>query len=551
MPETVKPSSVLTSLKADFLLYFPNLPHLDRDFSYLVKRYDREGMIFLTITLSKLGREFDSALINGAFELPLGWRKKKGTQLPQLFYTLFGKVFNDDGKLRASSSESIPAAFLLRQVLSFWSKLESNNLEETSLVKDEFLIRITKPRELPDTINPVSDVICEAKRLLSLLFDASHPLCHELTRFRKNPWGRHGPGAVANREKAVDKWNFIKYPAIPSTLLSWRDGVQEFPTTHDEPSSRVICVPKDFRGPRVICIEPKEYQFAQQGLMDLLYELCSKHYLTRRSINFFDVSESRNLCFDYRYATIDLKDASDNLSLSLVKTLLPKWIYRTVIRYRTPLVDGTRSTCFATMGSALCFPIQTIVFWALAKATITCRGSVGTSFRAPNKVRVFGDDIIVPNSLALNVVRTLTACGMVVNHHKTCISSRVRESCGEWVFDRVSIRIIRLRNHRISSIVDWNRLIDYADEAEKLYLPCLSRLFRSYAFWLYLPRKRWGIRFQRAEVRVPVLIGRNSQQVAGYAGLYAWHVHSAINPPSRGSVRTKWRWVGAYSKVTP
>lgn len=551
----LNPRSLLQAMKDDCLSLLPT-NFLSKDFEYLDKRYQSEGDAFICVTLPTLGKALEVCLATGdQFEVPAGWRLKKNSRLPVIFNDYFKRIISDDGFPIEPEHQSHVAVLLLRQVLMFWSKRTSDTMENSDLVIDEFLKRITVDRHslFGSFTNDrrVRNALCKAKALLHNVFDRSLPGNVNLRDFKRNPWGRHGPGAVANKESAAEKWLFDRIPYIPSKLFRWCNELVVYKSNIPMPISRITCVPKDFRGPRIICIEPKEMQFGQQGLMDLIVHRVTNHYLTRKSINFFNVERSQRLCFNTKFATIDLKDASDLISLELVKFLFPAWFYKLIVQYRTPLVNGHVSTCFATMGSALCFPIQTLVFWALALGTIKEFNRKNISYSGSTSLRVFGDDIIVPVWVAKRVCEVLTACKLKVNTSKTCIRSFVRESCGEWVYNGFSCRVSKPKVSKISSYAEWSAVVDTAQAMNERCFCSTAKLLQNSAFDFYRPITRWGKNLQRLEVRVPTVVGGRSPQLTGYAGLYAWHIGNNTSPFSRGTrLRVKWRWVTYESKYS-
>jgi hypothetical protein len=89
---------------------------------------------------------------------------------------------------------------------------------------------------------------------------------------------------------------------------------------------------------------------------------------------------------------------------------------------------------FSTMGSALTFPIQSIVFailtvWALRlhDGTHNTLSGVEESFR---EVTVFGDDIIAPTRALSAIKLVFHELGLKINASKTFGGSFFRESCG-------------------------------------------------------------------------------------------------------------------------
>lgn len=549
----LQPRPILLSMKDDISSWM-HTDHLDRDIDYLLRRYDSEGDAFICVTMPLLGRAIEDSLVQKTpLQVPMGWRLQKGSVLPHHFNVYFKHVYADNGTPLNPTANSRTAVFILRQLFLLWSKREVDTYDNEDETIKKFMERITLPRHrlwdhMVNTNETQRAAIMKAKAAMHRLFVIDSTESQRIREFLKEPWGRHGPGAVANKEEAADKWNFVKYPHLPMELFRWNDRDIVPAEAGQAPSSRVTCVPKDFRGPRIICIEPKEFQFAQQGLLSLLNQHVHDHYLTRTSINFNDVSRSQRMCFNTDNATIDLKDASDLISLQLVKFLFPRWMYKALVRYRTPTVGNARSTCFATMGSALCFPVQTIVFWAL------CRGCVDVYTRynrhaKRGPIRIFGDDLIVPKSCAPFVCSVLTACGLQVNLSKTCIRSEVREACGEWVYAGVTSRIIRPKIHRIRSIEDWCAAIDVAESFKKKGYINTSRYYQTMALDVHKPVKRHCERYQRPELRVPLLVKRRAPHLEGYAALYAWRFHSNTSPFSRGTrSRVKWRWISLDSK---
>lgn len=562
------PQSILSSLKDDCHSMLP-YPQLSFDMEYLCKRYSREGDAFVCVAMPLLGKALEVALSSGEkFSSPLGWPLKKGTKLPRVFYSYFKLLLEDDGSPCEPNENSAQALMCLRQVLMFWSRREADNLGDVDVELEEFLARVTRPRhelwaDFPSDPN-IRKSMVRAKALLLDVFGKHPNPDSALAKFVKEPWGRHGPGAVANKECAAEKWNFDVPPHLPKRLFVWgseetvvRGNTHEFRFSRNPrfsaysgaPSSRVTFVPKDFRGPRTICIEPKEFQFGQQGLMELIMRRVHSNPLTNRSINFFDVTRSRDMCFNTYFATIDLKEASDRISLELVKFLFPSWFYRLIVRYRTPMINDHRSTCFASMGSALCFPIQTLVFWALCRGALEVYEGKPIKKRNGLSLRVFGDDIIVPTWGAHPVIDVLTACKLKVNPEKTCIHSFVRESCGEWVYNNISCRISRPKVYKIETYADWSAVIDVAEDLNLRSFTHLALLLKSKAFEFYHPRERYGRNLQRPEIRVPTIVGGRSPQLGGYAGLYAWHTRSNTSPFLRGTrFRVKWGWSNLCEK---
>jgi hypothetical protein len=217
--------------------------------------------------------------------------------------------------------------------------------------------------------------------------------------------------------------------------------------------ARVVFVPKDSRGPRVISCEPAQLQFLQQGLAREIVSLVRKHPLTRGRVYFNNQrphrERARRASIDGRYATIDLADASDRVSSSLVRALFPEDLlpYLFATRSQTAqLPDGSLVTLkkFAPMGSALCFPIEALVFWALCQGAVWDVSRVNGALRTDN-VFVFGDDIICRSTEFERITTVLESFGLKVNRGKCFYRGLFRESCGADVFNGEDVTPTRLR----------------------------------------------------------------------------------------------------------
>jgi len=95
------------------------------------------------------------------------------------------------------------------------------------------------------------------------------------------------------------------------------------------------------------------------------------------------------------------------------------------------------------MGSALTFPVQSIVFTAIALGcALHASGrkpSIASIRRLRGQVRVFGDDIIIPKDALGLLGNALETFGLKVNVDKTFGNGNFRESCGEDAFMGTSV----------------------------------------------------------------------------------------------------------------
>jgi hypothetical protein len=283
---------------------------------------------------------------------------------------------------------------------------------------------------------------------------------------------KHGPGAVADYPRgAKDKYLFPNWPAkleaifgvrdfafanISDSLRSENQGRLNAISSH-EPPAKLIAVPKTQKAPRLIASEPIAHQWCQQSVKDFLVRAVETSSL-RNCINFFDQSPSQELALqgsrDGSLATIDLSEASDRLSCWLVERLFranvglleafhavrTRWIVQRLDK-KTPRHIKLRK--FSTMGSALTFPVQSIVFAMVAMSVRIHRSgrpvNAASIDWASRQVRVFGDDIICPAEDFSLLCQALVGLGLKVNDSKSFAVGNFRESCGVDAFQGVDV----------------------------------------------------------------------------------------------------------------
>jgi hypothetical protein len=400
---------------------------------------------------------------------------------------------------------------LEQQVISAFKMAEgdlANNTSSLVLQRQELVDRVFGTRRgLSSTF---TDTLREARIAVHQLFARFDPL--DITP-------SHGPGAVATKQKQWDKflWSNIAkrlsdfYPLDAYFCASMGDvcdSYKAFGSIGDEDlPARVILVPKDSRGPRLISAEPVDFQWIQQGLSRSIVRVVERHPLTKGRVNFTKQDYNRHLAlvasYDGELATLDLKEASDRVHLELVRALFPESLVKALEACRssaTRLPDGTVLPLlkFAPMGSALCFPIMAVTIWSLLY------GSTRDSQIRKN-LFVYGDDVIVPSSFAEHAMATLEAFGLLINRNKSCYQGFFRESCGVDAFLGENVTPVRLRtvwNHRRSPSVytswiayansfydiGWCNAYDYVVSS----LESIYRLIPGEDLQLAVPSLRWS-----------------------------------------------------------
>jgi hypothetical protein len=142
------------------------------------------------------------------------------------------------------------------------------------------------------------------------------------------------------------------------------------------------------------------------------------------------------------FATLDLSNASDTVASTLVKVLLPRKWYEALddLRSKKTFIQNKWVVLekFSSMGNGFTFELETILFAAIAcSVTRECDGlgELGSD------VFVFGDDIIVKNSVARPLKSVLEFLGFNLNYEKSYFDdSPFRESCGADFFAGKPVR---------------------------------------------------------------------------------------------------------------
>nr|URG15283.1 MAG: RNA dependent RNA polymerase [Leviviridae sp.] len=202
--------------------------------------------------------------------------------------------------------------------------------------------------------------------------------------------------------------------------------------------NKITFVPKTSLTDRTIAIEPAWNTFIQLGVDAEL-----KQKLLKWGVDLTDQSRNQLLAqlgseedaID-PFSTLDLSAASDSLATSVVKHLLPADWFNFLNAIRSPsfLLDGIehRYEKFTSMGNGFCFPLETLIFTAVARLTARHCGVKGYA--------VYGDDIICRQSAALYTIEILKFLGFSINRDKSYIFGPFRESCGADFFGGRNIR---------------------------------------------------------------------------------------------------------------
>lgn len=228
-------------------------------------------------------------------------------------------------------------------------------------------------------------------------------------------------------------------------------------------SARLISVLKNSTSRRTITVEPFLRQYLQQGLNTMLRKSITECRVLSNCLALTDQSVNQKLALigsrTDKWATIDLKSASDLLSIKLVESVFrhhPTFV-ECLMDSRSPYVytDGEKSPPvplgkFAGMGNATTFPVQSVCFAVVCIAAILDRPGFYPKRkdveRASRLVRIYGDDIIVDTNHAHQVVQWLHDVGLKVNVKKSFLSGNFKESCGVEAYNGVDITPLYIRH---------------------------------------------------------------------------------------------------------
>jgi len=439
-----------------------------RDIKTVAERAEHEGLSFLTITLPSLGKAIQKWLDLGQAGIHPAFSNGRKGSFPLFLGGFFNRVFDRSSGLLLDKPD-IDAIRSLRQLTLYFEKMQlpCSPARDAAAI-DGYLECERDVRHFDSELNE-SDL--EEFRVMSeLLFGQLFERMNREVYFaRLIP--KHGPGSTADGLLGNKKYNQLTWPRRlgevfpPQNYIipNWRfthvlDDVN-VPEPGEEEPVKVTLVPKTLKTPRVIAMEPTCMQYMQQAVYRSFTKSFQRDRLLRKLIGFDDQTPNQRMAeqgsIDNRTATLDLSDASDRVSNQLVRTMVARWPFLAkavdATRSRRAVVNGKtiRLAKYASMGSALCFPMEAMVFTTMI--FIGIQRSLNTSLnrkdvkRLSGSVRVYGDDLIVPVDHVLSVVQTLELFGARVGLSKSFWTGRFRESCGKEYYAGEDVSIVRVR----------------------------------------------------------------------------------------------------------
>jgi hypothetical protein len=464
------------------------------DYKYIQRRVDGEGFSFLTITLPTFCSDLQKGLDSGKVDSTLFVGYKKRGCLPTFLSGFTSLIFDTDSGLLLDEP-SIDAIFSVRQICLLYSKIELPCTD--ARVRSSFAKYIECEQQV--RLNDVSLDESEKIRFREMAFLLWRDVLLFMDRniYEGNVIPKHGPGSTADRLSGNAKYNqtcwterLEKYfPHGEYAFPSWSHFLDSPPLTILDPGSeipvRVITVPKTLKTPRIIAIEPTCMQYMQQGILELLVSKLENNGKFSSLIGFTDQLPNQEMArigsLSGNLATLDLSEASDRVSNQLVRLLA----------HYTPhfgeALDATRSrkadvpgygvqrlSKYASMGSALCFPIEAMVFLTIIFLGI--EDELGTPLTRKmiksfcGSVRVYGDDIIVPVNMVRSVVSKLEDFGLLVNTGKSFWTGKFRESCGKEFYNGHDVSVVKVRSEFPTQRKHVSEVVSLVSLRNQLYM---------------------------------------------------------------------------------
>lgn len=210
--------------------------------------------------------------------------------------------------------------------------------------------------------------------------------------------------------------------------------------------SKITTVPKNAKTDRTIAIEPGINLWYQKAIGTMI-----RRRLRRVNIDLNSQTRNQQLAYSSSIfddlATIDFSSASDTISTSVVELLLPPDWFLLLRSVRCELGSYSKGGSpsdensnwfkyekFSSMGNGFTFELESLIFYALAYALCVNR-------RVDTKdISVYGDDVILPSSVADDYAVLTSHLGFTVNRTKSYWNSPFRESCGEYYYNGVDCK---------------------------------------------------------------------------------------------------------------
>jgi len=475
-----------------------------RDYKTVTERFEHEGMSFLTISLPVFGKSLEKGLADGhiGHDAFPGFSRWRG--LPRFLGGFLDLVFDRNTGVLLDEP-SVDSIYALRQLTLMFGKIElpcsdaRNTRAIAKFVECEQEVR-RNDRTMSDGL--LSEFTSMALRLFGDVLASADLAVYAGTLTPKHGSGKTADRLSGNRKFSQTEWTDRLERVFPygeNAIPNWRFNYLLSDVNFLEPGQerpvKVTLVPKTLKTPRVIAIEPTCMQFMQQAVSERIMQDLESPLSTIQIIGFTHQEPNQQMACEGsssgRLATIDLSEASDRVSNQHVRALLKHF------PHLSEAVDATRSrkadvpgfgvlrlAKFASMGSALCFPVEAMVFATVVlmgiQNALRHRLSKRDILSLEGRVRVYGDDIVIPTEFMQSVIDSLESFGLVVNLDKSFGTGKFRESCGKEYYHGTDVSIVRVRAVFPSSLKHAHEMMAVVSLRNRLYEAGLWKT----AFWL-------------------------------------------------------------------
>jgi hypothetical protein len=378
---------------------------------------------------------------------------------------------SNDWKSLAKSSDFVPRGTYewthLRQIEAFFKK--NSDLADDSLCvanataafhEAEKLCRIANKRldhygRNPNRVD--ADMAVYIRRVQKLIASVLGPILQFHEELPKRVRMTDGAAYSRPRKRSLSHLKISGRMEVPTI------GAVRYLTTmaryfgHDNQQAkivsknRIVFVLKNWQTHRTIAAEPEGATPFQLSFDSYVKDRLLPYGIDLRHGQSVHQSAACKASLDGEDATVDMKQASDSTALNAVHLLFPHEWAEFLRKFRCEeytgeIGNGTYAK-FSSMGNGSTFVIETLIFWAAARA-------VGA-----RKALVYGDDVIIPVDLVPEYVRFLKFLGFRINTEKTFTEGNFRESCGgDYFFGRLVTPFYFRRYPR--SRRDWSHIVN-------------------------------------------------------------------------------------------
>lgn len=245
-------------------------------------------------------------------------------------------------------------------------------------------------------------------------------------------------------------------------------------------SVKVSAVPKSYKAARIIATE----NTYRQSMAKRIFKILDSHLPA--SIDLHDQTRNQKMAYAGSihgiYSTIDLSNASDCITKSLVSAIFPSE-FLTLVEPFIPthhIIDGKERLMqqFATAGNSLTFIMESLVFWAITSCAIAkycsyyapgqtttkreigrVAKSFGVDFQDPS-CSVYGDDIVIWDPATPFLELYLQRLGFIINEDKS-FSGRdnlYRESCGKEYYRGIDLTSLYFPRSPIQGMIGKSKV---------------------------------------------------------------------------------------------